>query len=161
MMSAMHRASIQTASIVAGLAACWHAPEPRATETLPAPLLDFRPPLVPPRSVWAGYYECAQGRTAVELTIKTSPSGSARAVFAFGPHADNPSVPAGSYRLTGTFRADDDARLELTLAPLRWIDQPAGYTMTAVAARSDRRRRHLEGAVLSPSCGELVVERVR
>lgn len=143
------------------LASCWRAPETQPVETLPAPMLEPAPPAVPARSVWEGFYECAQGQTAVTLTIAASPTGSAKAMFEFGPHEGNPGIPSGKYRLTGTFRERDDGRLELKLQPQRWIEQPSGYTMTGLAARSDDRRRQLAGMILSPTCGEITVERKR
>lgn len=143
------------------LVGCWRAPETQPVATLPEPLLEVRPPVVPARSVWSGFYECAQGRTAVTLTIVARSSGSAKALFEFGPHEGNPGVPAGKYRMTGTFREDDGGRLQLSLQPQRWIEQPSGYTMTGVAARSDASRRRLEGSILSERCGEIVVERRR
>lgn len=143
------------------LAGCWRAPEPQPVATLPEPLLEPAPPAVPPRSVWTGFYECAQGKTAVTLSIATSSTGSAKALFEFGPHEGNPSVPHGKYRMTGTFREGDGGRLELLLEPQRWIEQPSGYTMTGIAARSDPGRKRLEGMIRSERCGEIVVERLR
>jgi hypothetical protein len=57
--------------------------------------------------VWEGTYLCAQGRTALRLTLDRTCDRDGRAcslegVFDFGPLATNPNVPHGSYRVAGT-----------------------------------------------------------
>lgn len=141
------------------VAGCWRSPDAAPPQLVSEPMLEPTPPAVPPRSVWVGYYSCAQGKTAVQLSIAVSPSGAAKAIFEFGPHEDNPDIPSGKYQMTGTFRELDDGRLELVLQPKRWIDQPSGYTMTGLSARSTGRRRRLEGVIESERCGDIVVER--
>ena len=44
---------------------------------------------------WTGTYICNQGETALDLRIERAVNGSARAVFAFGPTASNPSPRRG------------------------------------------------------------------
>jgi hypothetical protein len=73
---------------------------------------------------WHGSYVCNQGLTRLRLTLRPLGSDSDRveADFAFTPDPDNPSVPAGSFRLTGSL--DRKTRL-LVLKQDRWLQQPA------------------------------------
>src|SRR5438105_12019885 len=109
--------------------------------------------------VWEGHDTCAQGDTAVRLTIGWRADGSARAVFEFGPLPDNPTVPSGSYALRGIVRDDPSGALEIQLAPDRWIDQPAGYLMVGVFAVSDVQREHLAGKIDMAGCGAIEATR--
>lgn len=114
---------------------------------------------LPARTIWRGRYECAQGWTALQLTLEVAPDGRAVAIFDFGALADNPTVPSGSYRLVGMV-AESPERTELTLSPERWISQPDGYEMVPLTARTDRKRTRLRGRIERASCGELDLERV-
>lgn len=73
---------------------------------------------------WYGSYVCNQGLTRLRLTLRPigSDSGRVEADFAFTPDPDNPSVPVGSFRMTGSL--DRKARL-LVLKQDRWLEQPA------------------------------------
>jgi hypothetical protein len=64
---------------------------PPATVLLPGP--------------WHGSYVCNQGITRLRLTIQPAAGGRVNAEFAFAPDPDNPSVPQGSFALSGTFDA--------------------------------------------------------
>ncbi len=135
------------------LAACWLDAQPRVAVAPPARV----PPHVvvvprPQRMIWRGYYTCAQGVTAVELTV-VARGGDVTAVFAFGPIDSNPTVPHGAYSMAGTVR-DDGASLIYTLEPDAWIDEPPGYIMVGLRAASSDRV-HLHGRVNHASCGAL------
>jgi hypothetical protein len=74
---------------------------------------------------WHGSYVCNQGLTRLRLTLRPlSGAGSDRfeAEFAFTPDPDNPSVPVGSFRMTGSLNGQ--TRL-LVLKQDRWLEQPA------------------------------------
>ncbi len=114
---------------------------------------------IPPFSVWIGSYTCLQGVTALRLSIEARQSGEAVATFEFGPHPDNPKLPRGEYRMTGTVRLLSRGQLRVKLAPDRWITQPEGWTMTGLDATSDLAQQTLEGRVDAPACGELSARR--
>ncbi len=110
-------------------------------------------------TVWRGFYECAQGKTAVQLTLDVDSDGSAKAIFDFGPHPGNPDVPPGSYRLLGTARADG-GKLALDLAPERWISQPPSYEMVGISATIGSRRQRMRGRITHAACGVFAVQRL-
>jgi len=143
--------------------ACWSTSSPPPP---PEPISNTRPsggpaelePL-PAYSVWRGFYECAQGRTAVQLTLDVDTDGAVNAVFDFGPHADNPGVPPGSYRLKGRSR-DEGRTIQLELEPDRWISQPANYEMVGVSATVGSRRQRMKGRITNPACSTFDVRRM-
>lgn len=102
---------------------------------------------------WNGTYTCAQGLTGLRLTVKTAAGDTLRATFAFSPVASNPSVPSGSYTMTGFM---DPAGIFLD--GNRWITQPSGYEMvnvvTSLPANHDT---DLSGSV--PGCSPLTLKR--
>ena len=109
---------------------------------------------------WGGRYTCAQGVTALRLTIERHDTMGATATFDFGPLDENPSVPRGSYRMNGIVR-DAEGELLVSLAPDEWIVQPPGYAMVAFDAATEHDGRILRGPIdPSTGCGELEVSRV-
>jgi hypothetical protein len=108
---------------------------------------------------WRGRYECAQGVTALQLTLDVDPNGRAAAIFDFGPLADNPSIPAGSYRMTGSATPTDDA-ITVTLEPEAWISQPDDYMMVGIQAGIDASRRGMRGRITHASCGWIDLKRI-
>ncbi|MGE0401148.1 MAG: hypothetical protein AB7T06_30845 [Kofleriaceae bacterium] len=155
------RARVAIAGCFAFLAGagCWSTPPPQPAgvqNTAPstAPTIAS----LPAHTVWTGRYECAQGVTAAQLTLDVEPGGRARAIFDFGPLADNPTVPNGSYRLRGTAVEADDA-ITVSLQPEEWIDQPDGYVMVGIQGGIDANRRALRGRMLNDSCAWLDVKR--
>lgn len=141
---------------------CWSsspppAPEPVHNTTIADPLEVER---MPQHSVWRGKYSCRQGVTALQLTIDVASNGDANALFAFGPHEQNPNIPAGSYRMTGTVR-EVGAILQVRLAPLEWIDRPENYVMVGINADSDRARHTLTGWITDEGCSGVEVRRIR
>jgi hypothetical protein len=149
----------------ASLAACWTNPPELAApaEASPSP-----PAAKPPRaSEWVGTYECPQGRTAVTVTIEhrckhaRAAHGSCAidGVFDFGPSADNPNVPHGSYRYEGTVSFGAGGEIMLAARPLEWIDQPTGWVSVGFVATSDPDRTVLHGRIVEPQCGEIELHR--
>lgn len=145
------------------LAACWSssspppAPEP-VHNTAPPGMVERMGP--PEHSVWRGKYTCAQGLTALQLTIDVASTGDANAVFEFGPHEGNPDLPSGSYRMVGSVR-EIGPKLQIRLAPERWIDQPEGYLMVGLEADSDAEQRRLTGRITYEGCGGVELRRLR
>ena len=85
---------------------------------------------------WYGSYVCNQGLTRLQLTLRPLRGSDPRqleAEFVFSADPDNPTVPAGSFRMTGTL---DGAGL-LALKQDRWLDQPAdpSYRMVDLEGR--------------------------
>ncbi len=141
------------------LAGCWSNPSPQPTsvQNIAPPNAPTTLPL-PAHTVWTGRYECAQGVTAVQLTLDVEPDGRARAIFDFGPLADNPTVPNGSFRLRGTTKPTD-ATITVALQPDEWIDRPPDYVMVGMEGQIDKTRRKLRGRMLNDSCAWLDVKR--
>ena len=82
---------------------------------------------LPPRLLaapWHGSYVCNQGLTRLQLTLRPLPGGGGRmeAEFVFAPDPDNPTVPTGSFRLTGSL---DPQSGRLILKQDRWLSQPS------------------------------------
>jgi hypothetical protein len=135
------------------LAGCWtEAPPPVASPEAP-PALAIAPPRVM-LSTWEGRYVCAQGPTALKLTLERTGS-EVEAIFDFGPLDDNPSVPHGTYRLTGTLDQD-----EIVLTPVNWVEQPPHYMMVGLHAQISRGGRRMSGQIDHPSCAAVDVWRV-
>ena len=85
---------------------------------------------------WYGSYVCNQGLTRLQLTLRPLRGSDPRqleAEFVFSADPDNPTVPAGSFRMTGTL----DGGGILALKQDRWLDQPAdlSYRMVDLEGR--------------------------
>ena len=85
---------------------------------------------------WYGSYVCNQGLTRLQLTLRPLRGSDPRqleAEFIFSADPDNPAVPAGSFRMTGTL----DGAGMLALKQDRWLDQPAdlSYRMVDLEGR--------------------------
>ncbi len=94
---------------------------------------------------WTGKYICAQGITALRLTIeKASAAGVVTATFNFGPLSENPEVPKGAYRMRGTY---DAASRRLQLSADNWIDQPFGYAMVGLVGHMASSGEKIAGQV--------------
>ena len=75
---------------------------------------------------WKGsYLGCGQGPTGLRLVVRRVAHSAIKltARFNFYALASNPTVPAGSYAMTGFYFPGGVA-----LYGSRWIDQPAGYS---------------------------------
>ena len=129
--------------LVAALAATAHA--------------DAKKPL---HSVWIGNYVCAQGSTALRLTIETHEKDAATARFEFGPNTINKNLPTGAYVMTGTVHADGLGILDVKLVPDHWTMQPKGYVMVGLTATSDRKQKKLDGRIDNPACGAVSLVRM-
>lgn len=108
------------------------------------------------RGTWRGAYQCAQGNTALALSIEPRKDGSLGALFHFEAATDNPGVPTGCFEMQGRF---DPATGAVALRPLRWVLRPADYLMVGLAGRLSGRGERLEGQVQGPGCTAFLVER--
>ncbi|MBK8837151.1 MAG: hypothetical protein IPO30_00145 [Hyphomonadaceae bacterium] len=94
---------------------------------------------------WTGKYICAQGVTALSLTIqKANAPGAVVATFAFGPLPENPDVPEGAYRMRGKY---DPMSRRLELSGERWINQPSGYVMVGLDGAMNSTGQKIAGHV--------------
>jgi hypothetical protein len=136
---------IHTVLFASALAASLAAAAPAHAQPADASALSGR---------WNGTYECAQGTTALELTLRGNAHGVVRGTFAFSATADNPGVPAGRYpvlgRLTGT---------SLVLRPVDAREMPTPYVPVGVQATVAPEDGQLAGLIEGPGCGIVTVRR--
>lgn len=83
-------------------------------------------------SEWAGTYTCAQGVTALDLSLAMTGGTGVEAVFHFGSAPPHREVPEGCFRMQGTF---ERATGVVTLSPTAWLLQPPGYVMVGLRGR--------------------------
>lgn len=107
------------------------------------------------RGTWRGGYICAQGHTALALTIEPRKDGMLTALFHFEAATDNPGVPTGCFEMEGRHEA---ATGRVALQPRRWILRPANYLMVGLDGTA--AQGVLEGVVAGPGCAAFRVERV-
>jgi murein DD-endopeptidase MepM/ murein hydrolase activator NlpD len=79
---------------------------------------------------WVGTYSCIQGETGLRLIIRAGSGNSLQAEFVFYPIPTNPTVPSGSFAMTGSY---SDANVALKQD--HWINQPAGYLMVDLSGK--------------------------
>lgn len=91
---------------------------------------------------WIGTYTCAQGNTGIILSIQENGS-KLNATFDFFGLPTNPDVPVGSYTLEGIF----DSSGNIDLEPVRWINQPTGWSMEGFEARLNPVTGTLDGNI--------------
>jgi len=160
---------VRNALAVVMLAGCWTTrPEPRAPDPEPPPVrssgasvpLRSGPGALPIRTEWEGHYFCTQGKTAMRLTVETNPGDEAIMVFEFGPLAENPHLPTGSYQLIGTHTPGDDGAIQFEMRPDKWIVQPPGYSSVSLSAEIDSDHKTITGRIHNPACGELEGKRI-
>lgn len=106
---------------------------------------------------WQGAYGCAQGVTGLTLTIEPPVDGVVSATYEFYAAPENPGVPSGSFRMTGTY---EDGRLALQGS--EWIEQPPGYVMVDYESNPDLGidPHHLFGIVLGSGCTLFTMDKV-
>jgi hypothetical protein len=145
-------------SVVAGPTSSTSGPGPTATLSSSSTAAPAPGAILPAQmaGVWNGTYVCAQGTTALTLTITVSQTGELAAIFAFRATAQNPTVPSGSYRMIAVV-----AGRSLEFTPAGWIDQPAGYVQvgldgTLPATTSPNR---FAGFVVSAGCTDFSLTR--
>lgn len=145
---------------MAALGGCWGSAPPTHDDPPPEPA---HPPIEParPRTVtWQGWYVCAQGKTALTLTVTGDPSALV-GTFEFGPLPENPTVPHGKYTLHGRAERLSDGEYQIALEPDRWIEHPPDYYMVGLEARSSREHDALAGKITDRNCSNVVLSRKR
>ena len=91
---------------------------------------------------WTGTYIAQQGKTKVDINIKsvTSDGYITDGLFSFSAVPTNPSVPFGSYTLKGGF---DKQTGEITFAGDEWIEHPNTYYMIEIHAYVNLIRKRI------------------
>lgn len=101
-------------------------------------------------ATWKGsYVGCGQGPTGLRLVIKRKGSAADRlkARFNFFALPGNPTVPSGSYAMTGFYFPGGVA-----LYGTRWIHQPPGFSMVNLVGKPPRSTgKRFRGAVVGCS----------
>ena len=110
---------------------------------------------------WHGSYVCNQGLTRLRLTLRALPGGDGNrmeAEFSFSPDPDNPSVPNGLFRLTGSLQP---ATGVIVLKQDRWLEQPtdASYRMVDMEGRLviGEGQAMIRGRVTTYGCQDFAV----
>jgi hypothetical protein len=96
-----------------------------------------------------GTYVCGQGETSMQLDTRAAAGGELVAVMNFGGEANR---PRGRYTLTGNWTGN-----AFRLAPEKWLEQPTGYSMTAISGTLDGGA--ITGSVEAAGCGAMSLQR--
>jgi hypothetical protein len=106
---------------------------------------------------WKGAYGCAQGVTGLTLTIDAAGDGQVGATYEFYAVPENPGVPSGSFRMTGTYDGG-----KLALQGSEWIEQPPGYLMVDYVSNPNKGidPHHLFGGVQGAGCTLFTMDKV-
>jgi hypothetical protein len=100
----------------------------------------------PTEAAYQGAYFCGPQMARLTLTLfPPSANPRRRAVFSFGPLATSPNVPRGAFIVEGSF---DPHGGVLSLAPVKWVTQPAGYNWLGLTGRSDDGGKTFSGRVV-------------
>ena len=109
---------------------------------------------------WYGSYVCNQGLTRLQLNLRPLQENDPRrlaAEFVFSADPDNPAVPAGSFRMTGTL----DNTGMLVLKQDHWLDQPSdpSYRMVDLEGRLvvGNGQAMIRGRVTTYGCQDFAV----
>ncbi|MBR0653373.1 hypothetical protein GXW78_27225 [Roseomonas terrae] len=108
------------------------------------------------RGTWRGSYVCAQGHTALALTIEPDKPGTFSAFFHFEAPSDNPGVPTGCYEMQGRF---DPTTRQMVLNQRRWVLKPPNYVMVDLSGQLSPGGDRIEGQVHGPFCATFQVDR--
>lgn len=102
-----------------------------------------------PGARYTGSYWCAQGKTAMTLVVDSVDGDDVSFVFSFDFAGSSSSqAAAGSFLMKGSFDKKVD---RLALRPLRWIEQPPGYSMVDLTGNVSRTGG-ISGVVGGPGC---------
>jgi len=106
---------------------------------------------------WTGRYICGQGITRLDLHIEPGAGNKITATFRFGPLPENPDIPKGAYKMTGTY---DPILRHVALEGVKWIEYPQNYIMVGLDGRMDADGGRIKGVVPRMfNCSEFEVKR--
>lgn len=103
---------------------------------------------------WAGWYDCRQGRTALELDVSVTGPESLQALFYFHAVSSNPRVPAGCFLMAGKV---DPVNAALALHPTAWLLRPVGFV--PVGLHGMLNQNQLQGFISGPGCSDFLLTR--
>lgn len=108
---------------------------------------------------WYGSYVCNQGLTRLELRLRPLPGkDGVEADFSFSADPDNPSVPRGSFHMTGSLNRQNH---KLVLKQDHWLEQPAdsSYRMVDLEGQLflEENRALIHGRILNYGCEDFSV----
>jgi len=106
---------------------------------------------------WGGIYQCAQGQTAVVVSLTLEKDGAVSGRFTFGNLPGRINAADGEYRIVGMF---DVATGKLRMQPNGWTRQPPGYVQVGFTADLDRAARRLTGHVDFAGCSRIWLDRL-
>jgi hypothetical protein len=108
---------------------------------------------------WRGTYDCAQGLTGINLTIRQGFGVTIEAVFHFYAVAQNPGVPTGCFRMLGQY---DPATRSFVLESdeRQWIVQPPNYLVVNFRGALSADGRSMQGRVEGPGCSQFGLQRL-
>jgi hypothetical protein len=106
---------------------------------------------------WAGTYTCAQGVTALDLSLAQTAAGDVDALFHFFADPSNPEVPDGCYAMRGRF--DPETR-RIRLNAKQWLHRPDGYVTVNISGLLDPKGERIDGVVQFAGCGAFTLRRV-
>lgn len=108
---------------------------------------------------WSGTYDCAQGLTGINLTIRQGFGVTVEAVFHFYPVPQNPKVPIGCFKMLG--RHDPETReFVLESDESQWLEQPQGYVTVNFRGMLGAGGRSMRGQVEGPGCAQFELQRL-
>jgi len=108
---------------------------------------------------WRGTYDCAQGLTGINLTVRQGFGTSVEAVFHFYAVPQNPGVPTGCFKMSG--RLDPNTReFVLESDESRWLVRPPDYVVVNFRGILGRDGRSMRGRVEGPGCTQFGLQRL-
>ena len=109
-----------------------------------------------PAGTWIGSYTCAQGVTALDLSLTADGGNRVRGIFHFASLPPRHQVPEGCFRMAGRFDPQTGA---LTLAPGEWLRRPPGYVTVGLRGVVTPDGGTLAGRVEGPGCTSFTLRR--
>lgn len=105
--------------------------------------------------LWAGDFECVQGRTNVMLRVIDARDMRVRLLFAF----QKPEAAAvGQYLLAGTY---DEETGRVELSPGVWLSDPGDYIAVGLEGRLSSDGQSFTGQIKHPDCGAFRIHAMR
>ncbi len=108
---------------------------------------------------WQGEYQCQWDTIGFTLDIADHDSPEDEtivAVFSFYALPGSPSLPSGSFAMTGAYHADDGTIL---LKSGDWIERPSGLQRHDLAGRAEIGGAEILGRIETPGCSDFHLAR--
>jgi hypothetical protein len=135
-----------------------------------APLLGSNPPskdenglaaiLPPSKSAllgpWHGEYQCQWDTIGFTLDITDDEADRINAVFSFFPLPGSPTLPAGSFAMSGDY---DPADGTIVLKSREWIEEPLGLKRHDLAGRAEIGGEAIAGRIETSGCSDFRLAR--